>query len=62
MITCHEFRWCGPCKALEPRLESIVAKRNGKITLAKVDIDSMGELAAKYEVFQINIINTQRFL
>ncbi|RZB94413.1 thioredoxin, mitochondrial [Asbolus verrucosus] len=42
--------WCGPCKALEPRLENIVAKRNGKITLAKVDIDSMGELAAKYEV------------
>jgi thioredoxin 1 len=31
-------------------LENIVAKRHGKITLAKVDIDSMGELAAKYEV------------
>ncbi|EEZ99483.1 thioredoxin, mitochondrial [Tribolium castaneum] len=45
--------WCGPCKALEPRLENIVAKRNGKITLAKVDIDSMGELAAKYEVSTI---------
>lgn len=44
------FRWCGPCKALEPRLENIVAKRKGNITLAKVDIDSLGEVAAKYEV------------
>ncbi|KAK9720440.1 Thioredoxin [Popillia japonica] len=42
--------WCGPCKALEPRLDSVVAKRNGKITLAKVDVDSLGEVAAKYEV------------
>lgn len=42
--------WCGPCKALEPRLENVIAKRNGDINLAKVDIDSLGEVAAKYEV------------
>ncbi|XP_044764423.1 thioredoxin, mitochondrial-like [Coccinella septempunctata] len=42
--------WCGPCRALEPRLENVVAKRSDKITLAKVDVDSLGELAAKYEV------------
>ena len=45
--------WCGPCKALEPRLESVLAKREGKINLAKVDIDNLGELAAKYEVSTI---------
>ncbi|XP_018333821.1 thioredoxin, mitochondrial-like [Agrilus planipennis] len=45
--------WCGPCKALEPRLENIVAKRKGQINVAKVDIDSLGELAAKYEVSTI---------
>lgn len=44
------FSWCGPCKVLEPRLENVVAKRQGKITLAKVDIDSLGDVAAKYEV------------
>lgn len=44
------FRWCGPCRALEPRLENVVAKRSGKVSLAKVDIDSFGEIAAKYEV------------
>ncbi|KAK5640000.1 hypothetical protein RI129_010811 [Pyrocoelia pectoralis] len=42
--------WCGPCRTLEPRLENVVAKRQGKISLAKVDIDAFGEIAAKYEV------------
>lgn len=42
--------WCGPCKALEPRLENIIAQRKGEIQLAKVNIDDMGEIAAKYEV------------
>ncbi|KAK4872633.1 hypothetical protein RN001_014662 [Aquatica leii] len=42
--------WCGPCRALEPRLENVVAKRKDKISLAKVDIDCFGEIAAKYEV------------
>lgn len=44
------FSWCGPCKALEPRLENIIAQRKGEIRVAKVDIDDLGELAAKYEV------------
>lgn len=42
--------WCGPCKALEPRLENVIAQRKGEIQLAKVNIDDMGEIAAKYEV------------
>ncbi|XP_060519853.1 thioredoxin, mitochondrial-like [Cylas formicarius] len=45
--------WCGPCKALEPRLENVIAQRRGDIQLAKVDIDDLGELAAKYEVSTI---------
>ncbi|CAG9761651.1 unnamed protein product [Ceutorhynchus assimilis] len=46
-------KWCGPCKALEPRLENIIAQRKGGISVAKVDIDDLGELAAKYEVSTI---------
>ncbi|CAG9828096.1 unnamed protein product [Diabrotica balteata] len=45
--------WCGPCKALEPRLQNVIAQRKGQISLAKVDIDDLGELAAKYEVSTI---------
>lgn len=44
------FSWCGPCKALEPRLQNVIAQKKGQISLAKVDIDDLGELAAKYEV------------
>ncbi|XP_072390166.1 thioredoxin C-1-like [Diabrotica undecimpunctata] len=45
--------WCGPCKALEPRLQNVIAQRKGQISLAKVDIDDLGELAARYEVSTI---------
>ncbi|XP_017771779.1 PREDICTED: thioredoxin, mitochondrial-like [Nicrophorus vespilloides] len=45
--------WCGPCKVLEPRLANVIAKRAGKISLAKVDIDDMAEVAAKYDVGSI---------
>lgn len=45
--------WCGPCKALEPRLQNVMAQKKGLISLAKVDIDDFGELAAKYQVSTI---------
>ncbi|XP_056644723.1 thioredoxin C-1-like [Diorhabda sublineata] len=45
--------WCGPCKALEPRLQNVIAQKKGLISLAKVDIDDLGELAAKYQVSTI---------
>ncbi|XP_065163008.1 thioredoxin, mitochondrial-like [Atheta coriaria] len=45
--------WCGPCRQLEPRLNNVIAKKAGKISLAKVDIDEMAEVAAKYDVGSI---------
>ncbi|XP_075038812.1 thioredoxin, mitochondrial [Mixophyes fleayi] len=43
-------QWCGPCKLLAPRLEKVVAKHEGKVLMAKVDIDDHTDLALKYEV------------
>ncbi|KFO81670.1 hypothetical protein N303_09863, partial [Cuculus canorus] len=43
-------RWCGPCKILGPRLEKMVAKQDGKVLMAKVDIDDHTDLAVEYEV------------
>lgn len=45
-----DFSWCGPCKQLGPRLESMVDTRGGKVLLAKVDVDDLGELAMDYGV------------
>ncbi|XP_018420212.1 PREDICTED: thioredoxin, mitochondrial [Nanorana parkeri] len=43
-------QWCGPCKLLAPRLEKAVAKHQGKVLMAKVDIDDNTDLALEYEV------------
>lgn len=42
--------WCGPCKSLGPKIEKEVDSHDGKVFLAKVDIDEMSEIAMNYEV------------
>ena len=41
--------WCGPCKMLSPVLEE-VANENPNITVLKIDVDEVGELAARYGI------------
>ena len=41
--------WCGPCKMLSPVLEQ-VAEENPDLTVLKIDVDEVGELAARYGV------------
>jgi thioredoxin len=45
--------WCGPCRMLDPAIESEIAKREGKIELAKIDVDAESTLAAQYGVQSI---------
>jgi thioredoxin-like negative regulator of GroEL len=42
--------WCGPCKLLTPRIETVIAEEKGKVNLAKVDIDELTDLALEYDV------------
>ncbi|XP_078093690.1 thioredoxin, mitochondrial [Mustelus asterias] len=42
--------WCAPCRTLGPRLEKMVAKQEGKVVMAKVDIDDHTDLAIEYTV------------
>ncbi len=45
--------WCGPCKQLTPTLESLVNKKNGKIILAKVNVDENQGLASQLNIQSI---------
>jgi len=42
--------WCGPCKAIAPILDELATELDGKLKIAKVNVDDNGELAAQYGV------------
>lgn len=42
--------WCGPCKQIGPALEEIASEMDGKITIAKVNIDQNPMTPSKYGV------------
>src|SRR5712692_6049368 len=48
--------WCGPCRAIAPVLEELVEASNGRVTLAKVNVDKNPGLAARYDIRSIPTI------
>jgi putative thioredoxin len=42
--------WCGPCRRLGPALEKAAKEREGKVELAKVDVDANQGLAQAFRV------------
>jgi putative thioredoxin len=48
--------WCGPCKALGPILERIIAEYQGEVVLAKVDVDQAPQLAAAFGARSIPMV------
>ena len=42
--------WCGPCKMIAPALEELSAELNGKVTIAKINIDENPHVPTKYGV------------
>jgi thioredoxin 1 len=42
--------WCGPCKAIAPILEELASELDGKLTIAKVNIDDHGDVATEYGI------------
>ncbi|MBO0492428.1 MULTISPECIES: thioredoxin TrxA [unclassified Pseudomonas] len=42
--------WCGPCKMIAPVLDDIATAYEGKLTIAKLNIDDNQETPAKHGV------------
>ena len=42
--------WCGPCKALAPRIEEIEKEYEGRAMIGTADVDECSDLAAKFRI------------
>jgi thioredoxin 1 len=42
--------WCGPCKMIAPILEELATQMDGKLTVAKINIDENAQTPKKYGV------------
>lgn len=42
--------WCGPCKMIAPILDEVVGSYEGKLTIAKMNVDENRTVPAKYGI------------
>ena len=45
--------WCGPCRQVAPVLDELAVEFEGRVTIAKVNVDEHGEMAGRLGVMSI---------
>ena len=48
--------WCGPCKMIAPSVHDLALEYDGKLNVAKLDVDSAPNIAMKYRVTSIPML------
>lgn len=49
--------WCGPCRMVEPVLESIAADHAGRVDLVKINADENPATVLKYQVLHVPTVS-----
>jgi thioredoxin 1 len=45
--------WCGPCRMVGPIIEQLASEYEGKLKVAKVDVDANQQISMKYNIRSI---------
>ncbi len=45
--------WCGPCKQIAPILDEIASEQDGRLTVAKLNVDEAPDIARRFGVMSI---------